>query len=253
MRISCALGLAVTLGLVGVTGALAQAPPPEAQGDFYTEPVGLPLPQEGFNPLTSVYPGKAGEQPVANLPVAGGHWESRVGDAALAVGINCLVSLGMWPSAESKVGQRCVAAGWAAARPYPPEELPLTERWKGQEISLQLVPQNAWNLTGRKWLVFWLRVKNLQPLGHEPRVGLRARGGDKVLYSQGAGTAELLAALTQADTWQEVRVPLAEFKPQDAHLEKFPLEQVLGVGITLDLGTPEVFTEVVWIDGLRFE
>ena len=253
MRATLTVVLGVALALAAVPGARGQTAAPEAQGDFYTEPVGLPLPQEGWDPLTTVVPVKAGEQPVANLKVAGGHWESRISDASMAVKINCIVSLGMWPSAESKVGQRCVAAGYAAVRPYPPEELPLVERWKGQEVSLQLVPEAAWNLTGRQTLVFWLRVSNLKVLGAEPKVGLVARSGDKVIYSQGSGTAILLAALAHGDTWQEVRVPLDQIKPQQADLAKFPLEQILGVGISLQINTPEVFTEVVWVDGLRFE
>ncbi len=252
MREATAWMAAVTLVLASVAGVLGQAGAPEVQGDSYTEPVGLPLPQEGFDPRTTVVPVKIEEQPAAGLKVAGGTWNSRVGDAARAAKVVCLVPLGLWPSAESKVGQRCIAAAFAALRPYPPEELPLTERWKPQAVYVQLWPEPAWNLTGRQALVFWLRVSNPRPFGPNPKAELVARSGDKLVYAQG-GTAALLAALAQGDTWQEVRLPLAEITPLDSRIERFPVEQVIGLTISLHVNTPEVFTEVVWIDGLRFE
>lgn len=252
MKLAITSLLALALGLVAVAGGLAQGLPPEAEDDFYTEPLGLPLPQEGFDPLSTVVPVKIEQQPAAALKVPGGVWNSRVGDPARAAQVACLGLLGLWPSAESEVGQRCLAAAFEAVRPYPPEELPLTERWKPQHLYVQLWPEPAWNLTGRQALVFWLRVSNPKPLGPEPKVELVARAGDKLVYAQG-GTALLLAALAKGNTWQEIRLPLAELKPTDSRIEKFPLEQVIGLTLCLHVSTPEVFTEVVWIDGLRFE
>lgn len=232
--------------------ALAQEVPPEAQGDFYTEPLSMQLPQDGFDSLTTVVK----EQPVGDMSaikIPGGGWQSRLGDPAQNAGIACLKTLGIWPSTESKVGKRCIAAGYEAVRPYPPEELALVERGKMQWLQLQLWTEKPWDLTGRKTLVFWLRVSNPKPLWkEEAKVDLMGMAGDKRIYLVG-GTPQLLSAKVEDGQWHEIRIPLAELKLSGTTLKDFPWNKVMLFDLVWYIATPEIFTEIFWIDGFHFE